>query len=178
MTDLGGGQDQADLQLSAAIESCRAHHSSLDRPLGGRMARLDEHRALHRGGQDAARVRRRPRQLADQVFDENRKFLDASPDIRRPYYIYMSADQHLWIADDRTQKFTTFNLHGELLYWWGTFGAFPGGVWGVHQRARVRHQLMRARASRERTARRVTSTPGTCVMAEALRLFTLLVATG
>ena len=68
-----------------------------------------------------------------QVFDENGKYLDEWGDIKRPYYIYMSEDQHLWISDGRTQKFLKFNLDGKLLYDWGTFGAFPGGNWGVHQ---------------------------------------------
>ncbi|MBI2222154.1 MAG: hypothetical protein HYU53_13225 [Acidobacteria bacterium] len=68
-----------------------------------------------------------------QVFDENGKFLDVWPNVRRPYYIYMSRDQHLWISDGVTQKFTKFDLNGTLLSSWGTFGAFPGGFWGVHQ---------------------------------------------
>lgn len=68
-----------------------------------------------------------------QVFDENGKFLDVWPKVRRPYYIYMARDQHLWVADGITQKFTKFDLDGNLLYSWGTFGAFPGGFWGVHQ---------------------------------------------
>jgi hypothetical protein len=68
-----------------------------------------------------------------QVFDENGKFLEIWPKVRRPYYIMMAADQHLWVADGVTQKFTKFDLTGKLLYSWGTFGAFPGGFWGVHQ---------------------------------------------
>lgn len=68
-----------------------------------------------------------------QVFDENGKFLDAWPNIRRPYSFLLTEDQHLWIADGITQKFTKFDLTGKLLYSWGTFGAFPGGFWGVHQ---------------------------------------------
>lgn len=68
-----------------------------------------------------------------QVFDENGKFLDAWPNVRRPYAIHMSQDQHLWVSDGITQKFTKFNTAGKLLYSWGTFGAFPGGFWGVHQ---------------------------------------------
>lgn len=68
-----------------------------------------------------------------QVFDENGKFLDAWPNIRRPYSFLLTEDQHLWIADGITQKFTKFDLNGKLLYSWGTFGAFPGGFWGVHQ---------------------------------------------
>ena len=47
----------------------------------------------------------------------------------------MSQDQHLWIADGITQKFLKFDLNGKLIpsATWGTFGAFPGGFWGVHQ---------------------------------------------
>jgi peptidylamidoglycolate lyase len=68
-----------------------------------------------------------------QVFDENGKFIELWPNIRRPYYIMMAADQHLWVSDGITQKFTKFDLSGKLLSSWGTFGAFPGGFWGVHQ---------------------------------------------
>ncbi len=68
-----------------------------------------------------------------QVFDENGKFLDAWPNIRRPYSVLLSEDQHLWVADGITQKFTKFDLNGKLLFSWGTFGAIPGGFWGVHQ---------------------------------------------
>ncbi len=68
-----------------------------------------------------------------QVFDENGKFLAVWPNIRRPYYIYMAADQHLWVSDGVTQLFTKFDRTGKLLYGWGSFGTFPGGFWGVHQ---------------------------------------------
>ena len=53
--------------------------------------------------------------------------------MRRPYSLLMSEDQHLWVADGITQKFLKYDLTGKLLYSWGTFGAFPGGFWGVHQ---------------------------------------------
>ncbi len=68
-----------------------------------------------------------------QVFDENGKFLDVWPNVRRPYSFLLSEDQHLWVADGITQKFLKYDLTGKLLYSWGTFGAFPGGFWGVHQ---------------------------------------------
>jgi peptidylamidoglycolate lyase len=70
-----------------------------------------------------------------QVFDENGKFLDVWPGVTRPYYIMMSQDQHLWISDGNTQKFTKFDLTGKLIQnaTWGTFGAMPGGFYGVHQ---------------------------------------------
>ena len=66
-----------------------------------------------------------------QVFDENGKFLDLWPDIR-PHYLLMSADQHLWVADGVTNKFLEYDLNGKFLFSWGTWGPFPGGVWGVH----------------------------------------------
>jgi hypothetical protein len=68
-----------------------------------------------------------------QVFDENGKFLDAWPNLKRPYALLLSADQHLWVSDGTTQKFLKFDLTGKLLHAWGTFGQFPGGNWGVHQ---------------------------------------------
>ena len=68
-----------------------------------------------------------------QVFDENGKFIEAWPNVRRPYSFLLTEDQHLWVADGTTQKFTKFDTNGKLLYSWGTFGAMPGGFWGVHQ---------------------------------------------
>jgi streptogramin lyase len=68
-----------------------------------------------------------------QVFDENGKFLDAWPNVRRPYAVHMTDDQHLWVSDGTTQKFLKFDLTGKLLHSWGTFGQFPGANWGVHQ---------------------------------------------
>jgi len=85
---------------------------------------IDKNRRIYISDRSNSRV---------QVFDENGKFLDAWPNVRRPYAFHMAADQHLWISDGITQKFTKFDLSGKLLYSWGTFGAFPGGFWGVHQ---------------------------------------------
>ena len=68
-----------------------------------------------------------------QIFDENGKFLDQWPGVMRPYSMMLTEDQHLWVADGTTQKFTKFTTEGKLLFSWGTFGTFPGGFWGVHQ---------------------------------------------
>jgi NHL repeat len=68
-----------------------------------------------------------------QVFDENGKFLDVWPNVPLPYSFLMTDDQFLWSASGQTQKFTKYDLNGQLLASWGTFGAFPGGFWGVHQ---------------------------------------------
>jgi hypothetical protein len=85
---------------------------------------IDKNRRIYISDRSNSRV---------QVFDENGKFLDAWPNVRRPYSFLLTEDQHLWVADGITQKFTKFDLTGKLLYSWGTFGAFPGGFWGVHQ---------------------------------------------
>ena len=68
-----------------------------------------------------------------QIFDENGKYLDEWDNIRYPYYIYMSKDQHLWVGDGYTNKILKYDLNGKLLFSWGTFGQFPGGIWGPHQ---------------------------------------------
>ena len=67
-----------------------------------------------------------------QVFDENGNHLSNIPE-HRPYYIYMSADQHLWISDGDHSKIMKFDLDGKLLFSWGTFGTYPGAMWGPHQ---------------------------------------------
>lgn len=68
-----------------------------------------------------------------QIFDENGKYLEEWRNIRSPYFIYMSRDQHLWVSDGVTQKFVKYDLNGKLLASWGTFGTWPGALWGPHQ---------------------------------------------
>jgi DNA-binding beta-propeller fold protein YncE len=67
-----------------------------------------------------------------QVFDENGKFLDAWPNLRSPYSLLMSRDQFLWVSDGVSNKILKYDLNGKLLYGWGTYGQFPGGLWGAH----------------------------------------------
>ena len=68
-----------------------------------------------------------------QIFDEKGKYLDEWPDIRSPYFLRLSEDGHLWVSDGATQKFLKYDLTGKLLHSWGTFGSFPGALWGPHQ---------------------------------------------
>ena len=65
-----------------------------------------------------------------QVFDENGKFLDVWPNVRRPYSFLLSEDQHLWVADGITQKFTKFDLTGKLLVLVGHVRRVPGRLLG------------------------------------------------
>jgi DNA-binding beta-propeller fold protein YncE len=68
-----------------------------------------------------------------QIFDENGKFIEQWPNVVRPYSVMLDNDQNFWVADGTTQKFSKFSPDGKFLFSWGTFGAFPGGFWGVHQ---------------------------------------------
>jgi peptidylamidoglycolate lyase len=85
---------------------------------------IDENRRLYVIDRENSRI---------QMFDENGRYLDEWPDIRRAYAIHLTHDRHIWISDGITQKFVKFDLQGRLLYSWGTFGLMPGGFWGVHQ---------------------------------------------
>jgi peptidylamidoglycolate lyase len=67
-----------------------------------------------------------------QIFDQNGQYLNEWY-TRYPYDIEITADQHLWVGDGHTNKMLKYDLDGRLLYSWGTFGAFPGGIWGPHQ---------------------------------------------
>ena len=70
-----------------------------------------------------------------QVFDENGKFLDQWTFGGPPSDIHLfliDGDGYLWAADRGTNKILKYSLDGTLLYSWGTWGTFPGGMWGVH----------------------------------------------
>jgi peptidylamidoglycolate lyase len=69
-----------------------------------------------------------------QVFDENGKFLDAWPvdEHSSINFLYISADHHLWAADDRNSKIVEYDLQGHLLYSWGTLADWPGGLFNTH----------------------------------------------
>ena len=85
---------------------------------------IDARRRIYVGDRENARI---------QIFDENGKFLDQWTNIPHPYFLYMSADQHLWVGDGLVHKIMKFDLDGRLLYSWGTFGRMPGFLWGPHQ---------------------------------------------
>lgn len=70
-----------------------------------------------------------------QVFDENGRFIDqwSYGPVSSVYFIYMSADRHIWAADAATSKILEYDLKGHFLYSWGTLGDWPGSLWGVHQ---------------------------------------------
>jgi hypothetical protein len=70
-----------------------------------------------------------------QVFDENGKYLNEwsfGPPPSDIHLFVITADRYLWAADRGTSKMLKYDLDGNFLYAWGTWGDFPGGMWGVH----------------------------------------------
>jgi DNA-binding beta-propeller fold protein YncE len=69
-----------------------------------------------------------------QVFDEHGRFLDQWPTgtAASDIHVIHVMGGALWAADRGTNKIIKWDLDGRLRYTWGTFGDFPGGLWGVH----------------------------------------------
>ncbi len=71
-----------------------------------------------------------------QIFDENGKYLDEWNFGPRPpmdiHSFIVTSDRKLWAADQGTHKILGYDLNGNFLYSWGSWGEYPGGQWGVH----------------------------------------------
>jgi len=70
-----------------------------------------------------------------QVFDEHGKFLDQwsmGPEPSDIHLFHIFSDGYLWAADRGTNRMLKYDLNGNFMYSWGTWGDFPGGMWGVH----------------------------------------------
>jgi hypothetical protein len=70
-----------------------------------------------------------------QVFDKDGKFLDQwsfGEDPADIHLFHIFSDGYLWAADRGTSKILKYDLNGNFMYSWGTWGDFPGGMWGVH----------------------------------------------
>jgi len=71
-----------------------------------------------------------------QVFDENGKYLDEWNFGPRPpmdiHSFIVTSDRKLWAADQGTHKILGYDLNGHFVYSWGSWGEYPGGMWGVH----------------------------------------------
>jgi len=70
-----------------------------------------------------------------QVFTEDGEFLNDWVVGREPsniHLIIIDSNRNLWAYDRGTHKVLKYDLDGNFLYQFGTFGNFPGGFWGVH----------------------------------------------
>ena len=70
-----------------------------------------------------------------QVFDKDGNYLrewsvgKAPADI---HLVYMDGSRMLWAFDRASSKMLKYDLEGNFMYAWGTWGNFSGGFWGVH----------------------------------------------
>jgi hypothetical protein len=67
-----------------------------------------------------------------QVFDVNGNFLEEWPGIA-PHTLMISADEHLWAVDSRSDRIVKFDLSGRVEYAFGQNGTRPGDIWCGHQ---------------------------------------------
>jgi len=73
-----------------------------------------------------------------QVFTEHGEYLDEwfiGDDPSRIHLIIIDSERNLWAYDRGTHKVIKYDLDGNFLYQFGTYGLFPGYFWGVHDMA-------------------------------------------
>ncbi len=67
------------------------------------------------------------------IFDENGKLLDEWPGMKQPFDIMITPDNYVWVTDGESNRFFKYDTNGKLLYAFGYYGFFPGGLYGPHQ---------------------------------------------
>jgi muconolactone delta-isomerase len=67
-----------------------------------------------------------------QVFDSEGKFLKQWRDVGHPYGIFVSPDQHIWMADAEASRVLEIDRNGKVLGSFGTPGRAAGQFAGAH----------------------------------------------
>ncbi|MGI9259068.1 MAG: hypothetical protein ACR2QQ_09540 [Gammaproteobacteria bacterium] len=71
-----------------------------------------------------------------QVFDEDGEYLhewSIGDRLAGNVHLFIiDSDGFLWAADRQTHKMLKYDLDGNFLYSWGSYGDYPGGIAGVH----------------------------------------------
>lgn len=73
-----------------------------------------------------------------QIFTENGEYLDewyVGDDPSRIHLVIIDSNRNVWAYDRGTHKVIKYDLEGNFLYQFGTYGLFPGYFWGVHDMA-------------------------------------------
>ncbi len=73
-----------------------------------------------------------------QVFTEHGEYLDewyVGDDPSRIHLVIIDSNRNVWAYDRGTHKVIKYDLEGNFLYQFGTYGLFPGYFWGVHDMA-------------------------------------------
>ncbi len=68
-----------------------------------------------------------------QIFDSAGSLQDIWPNLRQPNHVVVTTDQSVWVADGTNARLLKFDQQGKLLYFWGTYGIYPGAWWELHQ---------------------------------------------
>jgi hypothetical protein len=67
-----------------------------------------------------------------QVFDSEGKFLTQWRDVGHPYGIFVSPDQHIWMADAEASRVLEIDRSGKVLGGFGISGRGVGQLVGAH----------------------------------------------
>ena len=73
-----------------------------------------------------------------QVFTEDGEYLDewyVGDNPSRIHLVIIDSNRNVWAYDRGTHKVIKYDLEGNFLYQFGTYGLFPGYFWGVHDMA-------------------------------------------
>lgn len=73
-----------------------------------------------------------------QVFTEHGEYLKewyVGDDPSRIHLVIIDSNRNVWAYDRGTHKVIKYDLEGNFLYQFGTYGLFPGYFWGVHDMA-------------------------------------------
>jgi hypothetical protein len=84
---------------------------------------------------DATRVRQRSWQSPYPGVRRQRevsRLVERGQGTRDIHLVYMDGSRYLWAFDRASSKMIKYDLNGNYMYSWGTWGNFPGGFWGVH----------------------------------------------
>jgi sugar lactone lactonase YvrE len=68
-----------------------------------------------------------------QVFDPEGTHLDTWPNMRFPNHVVATPNDGVWVADGTNARLLKYDTNGELQYFWGTYGTYPGAFWELHQ---------------------------------------------
>ena len=68
-----------------------------------------------------------------QIFSPTGEFIEQWTDIEDPVNVYIDENEAVWVTSAALNRIMKYNTRGELQYFFGTYGAFPGGLMRPHQ---------------------------------------------
>ena len=68
-----------------------------------------------------------------QIFSPTGEFIDQWTDIQDPVNVYIDESEAVWVVSAALNRIMKYDTQGELQYFFGTYGSFPGGLMRPHQ---------------------------------------------